>query len=204
MVVFDATILIVLLYPDAPPPRHPDTNDPVDRFRDRIDYLVSQIEKSRDKIIIPTPALSEILVRADEAAPKYLAKVNTVAVFRFAPFDKLAAVEVAAMTRGAIDTTPTRNRKGYQDGTWAKIKYDRQIVAIAKVNGAAVIYSDDGEIFKLGREHELTVIRTADLPLPPEDAQMKLNLPPRKEGEDGEEGGKPKSDRSISTRCPRA
>lgn len=174
MVVFDATILLALLHPDAPAPRHPETNEPVDRFRDRIDYLVSQLEKSRDKIIIPTPALSEILVRADSAAPKYLDKINSSSVFRPAPFDELAAVEVAAMTREALDVTG--NRRGNQDGTWAKIKYDRQIVAIAKVNASSIIYSDDKEIYKIGKKMGLTIIRIADLPLPPVNPQGALNL----------------------------
>ncbi len=189
MVVFDATILIALLNPDASPPRHPETNDPVEAFRDRIDHLISDLEKSLTKIIIPAPAISEILVRADKAAPEYLSRINSSAVFRPAPFDEIAAIEVAAMTRGAIDTTGSR--KGDQDGTWAKIKYDRQIVAIARVNRASVIYSDDREIFKLGQKQGLTVIRVADLPLPPEDAQIKMDLTPQEDGAGKRRGSEP-------------
>ena len=37
------------------------------------------------------------------------------------------------------------NKKDGSGEPWAKIKYDRQIVAIAKVIGASAIYSDDGE-----------------------------------------------------------
>lgn len=136
---------------------------------------MAQLEKSRDKIIIPTPALSEILVRADAAGPKYLDRINSAAVFRPASFDELCAIEVAAITKGALDSG---DKRGGQGGTWAKIKYDRQIVAIAKVNGASVIYSDDKDILKLGRKIGLTVIRIADLPLPPEDGQDSLDLIP--------------------------
>ena len=67
MVVFDATILLALLQSDCPPPRHPETNEPIDSFRERIDYLIKRLDKDKEKIIIPTPALSEILVRADSA-----------------------------------------------------------------------------------------------------------------------------------------
>lgn len=92
MVVFDASILIPLLYPNAPPPRHPENHKPIDNFKERLDYLIHQLEASREKIVVPTPALSEILVRAGEAAPKYLEKITSSASFRLAPFDTLAAV----------------------------------------------------------------------------------------------------------------
>ena len=59
--------------------------------------------------------------------------------------------------------------------TRAKAKFDDQIVAIAAVEGASLIYSDDKDIAKLvgGR---LRVVSIAELPLPPEDAQGTLPL----------------------------
>lgn len=173
MVVFDATILLALLHPDGYSPRHPITNELVDSFRERIGYLVSRLEKDLEKIIIPTPALSEILVRASAAGPQYLDHINTASVFRVASFDKRAAIEVAAMTREAI---AGGDKRGGIDATWAKIKFDRQIIAIAKVEGASIVYSDDEDIYKVGRQNGLTVIRTADLPLPPVDRQGELDL----------------------------
>ena len=132
MVVFDTTVLLPILWPGAPIPIHPQTGKPVERFRDRIDHLVARLEQNRTKIIIPTPVLSEILVRAGTAGPDYLAQINAKAVFRTVAFDERAAVEVAAMTRKALDAS---DKRGGVDGTWNKIKYDRQIVAIAKVEG---------------------------------------------------------------------
>ena len=173
MVVFDATILIALLYPNATVPRHPDTNDPVDEFLERIEFLVENLEKSGEKIVIPTPALSEILVRAGSAGPNYLSRVRSTSVFRPAPFDDLCAVEVAAISKGAI---ASGDKRGGQSGTWAKVKYDRQIIAIAKVKNAKVIYSDDREIYKLGKKLGLEVVRIADLPLLPQEAQGSLEL----------------------------
>ena len=168
MVVFDATILLALLWPDGPPPLDPDTNDPVIGYRKRIDFLVQRLERQRTKIVIPTPALSEILVRSGQAGPEYLSHICSTAVFRIVPFDVRAAVEVAAMTRDAISGGDKRSGGA---GTWAKIKYDRQIVAIAKVEGAATIYSDDRNVYNFGTAAGLTVLRIADLPLPPEDTQ---------------------------------
>ena len=62
------------------------------------------------------------------------------------------------------------------DGTYAKIKYDRQIVAIAKVEGVKTLYSDDKNIYKFAGRYGITVIRIADLPLPPEERQPELGL----------------------------
>ena len=122
-------------------PNHPQTSEPVERYRDRVDHLVTHLEQNRTKIIIPTPALSEILVRAGAAGPEYLAQINSQSVFRIVAFDERDAVEVAAMTRKSIDSSG--DKRGGVDGTRNKIKYDRQIVAIAKVEGVTALYSDD-------------------------------------------------------------
>jgi predicted nucleic acid-binding protein len=173
MVVFDTTILLPILWSGVPAPNHPQTGEPVERFRARINHLVSYLEKNRTKIIIPTPVLSEILVRAGAAGPDYLALINAQSVFRIVAFDERAAVEVAAMTRRALDAG---DKRGGVDGTWSKIKYDRQIVAIAKVEGAAALYSDDAGVRSFGKVVGLTVLGSWELPLPPEDPQTTLTF----------------------------
>jgi predicted nucleic acid-binding protein len=101
----------------VPIPINSTTGQPVDRFHDRIDHLLVQLEEDRTKIIIPTPALSEILVRAGTAGPEYLARINSEAVFRIVPFDEGAAVEVAGMTRSAVDSGVKR---GGVEGNWTR------------------------------------------------------------------------------------
>ena len=64
------------------------------------------------------------------------------------------------------------NKRGDTGGTWAEVKYDRQIVAIAKVHGATTIYSDDGGIKTLGARAKINVVSVADLPLPAQKAQL--------------------------------
>lgn len=171
MVVIDATTLLLLLRPGTPIPA--DANGlPIDRAQERIEHLVSQLDKSRTKIIIPTPALAEALVRAGtQGSQELIEKLQKFAVFRIEPFDVRAAAEVAAMSRDAL---AKGNKRGKSDATWAKVKYDRQIVAIAKVNGATTIYSDDSDIRTLGQSVKISVVSVADLPLPPEKAQMEL------------------------------
>jgi predicted nucleic acid-binding protein len=110
-----------------------------------------------------------VLVRAEPSdAPRIVEEINKAAVFHIASFDALAAIEVAAMTRTAISRG---DKKSGSQETWAKVKYDRQIVAIARVAQASVIYSDDRGIRALAKGAEISVVGIADLPLPPKIAQ---------------------------------
>ena len=173
MVVLDATTLFYLLDPDARAPTDPQTGLPVSRVKERVEYLVGTLEKNRDKVVVPTPALSELLVRAGTAGPGYLEILNKSAVFRIADFDQRAAVEAAAAIREAIDAGDKRSGS---TSPWAKIKFDRQIVAIAKVAGASTIYSDDDDIARLSRSAGIAVVRIQDLPLSPESSRLTLPL----------------------------
>jgi hypothetical protein len=61
MVVIDATMLMVLLRPAIIPSAGPD-GVKIDHPKERIEFLVQELEKAKTKIIVPTPALSEALV----------------------------------------------------------------------------------------------------------------------------------------------
>ena len=77
------------------------------------------------------------------------------------------------MTREALE------RGDLRAGTTApraKLKFDRQIIAIARVHQQATIYSDDGDIAKLAGALDLEVIPISGLPSPPEDAQLLFPL----------------------------
>jgi hypothetical protein len=162
-----------MLRPGTPVPNGAD-GLPIEKPKERIEYLVSQLDKAKTKIIIPTPALGEALVRAGaEPTQKIVEHLQKYSVFSIEPFDTRAAIEVAAMSREAL---AKGRKKGKSDATWAKVKYDRQIVAIAKVHGTQTIYSDDSDIRTLGVRAKINVVSLADLPLPPQKAQMELGL----------------------------
>lgn len=173
MVVIDATILLLLLRPESAVPLDA-AGRPVDHAPARVDFLIRELENLGSRILIPTPALSEVLVRAGATASQQIIDaINRRPVFRIEAFDTRAAIEVAAMTRSALDA---KSKKGSSDSTWAKIKYDRQIVAIARVNQASTIYSDDRDIRSIAAQADISVIGLADLQLPPEAAQHELPL----------------------------
>jgi predicted nucleic acid-binding protein len=175
MVVIDSTIVLLILRPGTLVPNGSD-GSPVSRPKDRIDYLVQRLSKAKSKIIIPTPVLSEALVKAGPAASqKVIEELQKYAVFSIEPFDTRAALEVAAMSREAL---ASGNKKGKSTAPWQKVKFDRQIVAIAKVHGVSEIYSDDSDIAALSERAKIKVIRLVDLPLPPTKAQLDLQLEP--------------------------
>lgn len=168
MVVFDATFLMLFLDPKV---KNGVGNNP------RVDHLVETLTKSRERIIVPTPALSELLVGAGDAAPQYLDILNRSAHFRIEPFGTKAAVEAAAAIRDAKGKGDKRG-KGVE-ASWAKVKFDRQIVAIAKVNGASIIYSDDDDVAKLAQPTGIQVIALSALPEPPSPPQIEMDLAPK-------------------------
>jgi hypothetical protein len=169
MVVIDATTLLLMLRPGTPVPGGRG-GVAIDRPKERIEYLVQQLDKAKTKIIIPTPALGEALVRAGaEASQQIVEYLQRYSVFSIESFDTRASIEVAAMSREA---NANGNKRGASDATWAKVKYDRQIVAIAKVHSATTIYSDDGDIETLGKRAKINVVGLAALPLPPQKAQL--------------------------------
>ena len=136
----------------------------MDRCQERIEYLVRMLDEAKTKIIIPTPALSEVLVIAGPDGSKYLAEINNRSCFKIADFDQRAAVEAAIQIRNAKEGGD--KREGTK-ATWAKVKYDRQIVAIAKVEGASTIYSDDEDIKKYATAIGIEVKGVESFPLPP-------------------------------------
>jgi hypothetical protein len=79
------------------------------------------------------------------------------------------------MTRDALGK---QKKKGDSAATWAKLKYDRQIVAIAKVYGATNIYSDDSDIRTMASKEGIKVIGLADLPVPNHARHTSFQFPP--------------------------
>jgi predicted nucleic acid-binding protein len=162
-VLFDVTFLVLLLDPKFKEAAQSDA---------RFEYLLDRLAKAKTKIIVPTPALSEVLIGAGDAAPHYLDIINNSSRFKILPFGERAAVEAAARHREAIDEGD--KKEGLRN--WPKVKYDRQIFAIAKVEAVECIYSNDSDIVKLGKKDGVEVCGLEELPFPPEDPQTKLDV----------------------------
>lgn len=179
MVLFDAAILNVAIDPKSNIPSDFRTGLPIPDARQRVDALIESLEKDGEGIIIPTPALCEALTTLAEKAIELTEQIERRSCFRIRPFGKREAIEVAMRTRAAI--LAGDKREGLTD-PWQKVKYDRQIVAIAKTENAIAIYSTDRAIHEHGKLWGIPVLHLADVPLgSPKGPQDTLEL------EDGNE-----------------
>lgn len=162
ILVVDSSALALIINPDADPPHDPATGFPLTRVRNRVELLLSGME-ARDTIIVPTPVLAEILVKAEDGAPDVLNGLLGSAKIRLVAFDVRAAVETAIMTREAL---ATGDKRGGSTQPWQKVKVDRQIVAIARAYGASRIYADDLGLVAFAKMLGIDVVSSWNLPLP--------------------------------------
>ena len=64
------------------------------------------------------------------------------------------------------------DKKGGVTAPWNKVKFDRQIVAIAKICNVSTIYSDDKNLETFATAQGISVMTVGQLPLPSEETQM--------------------------------
>ncbi len=152
-----------MLRPKGRPPRDPATQKPVDRVEDRIEKLLDDLDSEAERMILPTPVLSEFLILAGKDASAYLEKLARMRNILIKPFDEMAAIELAAVE---LEDRSRGGKRGGSTGIWAKVRFDRQIVAIARANKATRIYSDDLDLAKFASKVGIQVVPTWELPLP--------------------------------------
>ena len=181
MVVFDTTVALLAFRPGSPPPGDPATGRPIEHADARVSELLERLGKARTRIVIPAPALCELLIRAEGDVTELVAQLSRSATFRVEPFDTRASIELALMTRGAMSS---RDKREGVDAPYNKVRFDRQIVAIAKVSGAKTVYSDDRGLRTFAERQGLEVVGIADLPIPQAVREPPLPLP----GPTGSEG----------------
>ena len=173
MVIFDANFLLLLLDPNVGVPQDPATGQPLSRAKERVEHLLAALTEQRETIGIPTPVIAEILVHGGEAGSGWLGFLTDSSRFRVLPFDLRAAVEVASMTGAAVASGPKR---GDSSAPWQKVKIDRQIVACGIVERATSIFADDQSVTRLARSAGMGVVSSWELPLPPEDPQISMDV----------------------------
>ena len=69
MVAIDNTTLALLLHPKAKPPNDPQTKRPLEKCKERIEQLILDIEAEDERVVVPTPVLSEFLILAGKEGP---------------------------------------------------------------------------------------------------------------------------------------
>lgn len=169
IVVVDSSALALLVNHDANPPTDPSTGAALTLARERIEKFVGDMDAKNDVLVVPTPVLAEILVKAGQGAGEVKQQLGALARVRVVPFDELAAVELAAMT---IEIAAGGDKRGGDAQPWQKVKFDRQIIAIARVAQASLLYADDANLVATARRMGMTAISTWELPVPDVDNDL--------------------------------
>lgn len=171
IVAFDNTFLTLIINPKAKPGPDPATGLPVSHYKQRLDALIDSLSGSSNRVIIPAPCLAETLVAAADIA-NVLELIKSYSAIEIAPFDGKSAVELAIISQKAIANGDKRNGSVVP---WQQIKFDRQIVAIAKTANASIFYTDDASQSVFATEIGLSVKHSWELDLPPEYAQRDIS-----------------------------
>lgn len=150
MVVFDTSVLVDLFNVAL-----------IGERRERLDLLVNTLEEKRERIVVPTPAYTEFLVKAGTAKNAYYQRLeDSSSVFQIEPFSKRAAVECADLLERAFSL------KSRREITKTKFKFDWMIVATAKAHGASCLYCIDADIERYAVSAGIVATHIDALPLP--------------------------------------
>lgn len=184
---FDNTMLSALLNTSGKPIRIPGTDVPIDMPKERAEEIVAKIARDNRKIVLPAPAVAELLTAIGPDAEVYINIVLNSRVFEIGNFDARAAVELAFLNRGVFKGLDDKNKaEAYQ-----KRKVDRQIIAICKVAGVTEIYTDDNGLASRAKLCGIKPISLLECPIPDESRQIPLALAEHEvipEAEDEDDG----------------
>lgn len=172
MVVFDTTTILLVIDPTARPPVEPGTTTPVSRCAERVDFLLKGLSERGVRVMVPTPVIAEFLVKGGKNKVQYAQNFIASRNFVVGDFDIRAAIELVHLN----DPDLSSGKQLDPIVTKAKIKFDRQVVAIAKVEGADTLYTHDTGLRDVALANGLRVVMTWELPLPPQASQGELNL----------------------------
>lgn len=161
-VAFDANFISLLLHKHAKAPSDPATKQALLYCQERIQLLVEDLSKRKAKIVLPWPAMAEFMILAHPDHLQYVDEIKTYANFELVEFGARAAIELTMIFAGT-GKSPRKEK----DATWAKVKYDRQILAIALASGCGAIYTTDKKLGMLAAKHQIKHLDVFDLPLPP-------------------------------------
>jgi hypothetical protein len=168
-VAIDACILSQFLFEHCGELIDFNTGKAIKHARERIDGLIHKVEQEREYVVIPTPALSEAPVVVAPNVQEYLDILHSQACFKIVGFGERAAVEVALRAKVALSA---HDKKEAVKSAWNKVKYDRQIVAIARCENVSAIYSADRDIHTHARLWGMAVFNACDLPVPPHQGRL--------------------------------
>jgi rRNA-processing protein FCF1 len=178
IVVFDTCMIGLSISPHiAIAPNDPATGQPLINAKARVDALIKHLTEKKAKVIIPAPVFAELLVKDMQNVQQVINRLNLSSALSVEAFDERAAIELACINR---DIYAKHGKYKCNDiEIKAKISFDRQIIAIAKVHHADTIYTGDNGIKTKAEELGIKTVCLAELPEPlvKEQIPMEFEVP---------------------------
>ena len=166
MIIFDSNFVLTLLRQIEFGPEDKTTGKPLEFHMERVQGYFEALDAKKDVIGIPTPVIAELGIRGTTTVQELVSQLSKSARFRFLPFDAMAAIECASIARAALEAGQKRAGAADPKEVWAKLKFDRQILAIAIVNRATAVCTWDSNLMKLCKDHKISTISIFDLQVP--------------------------------------
>jgi len=136
----------------------------------RVEGLLQDMRKRREPIGIPAPVFAEFMAGITSTEKANAVALFSSTAFRFLPYDKKAAIETAMLIGRKVAGRPRQ-----------AVKVDRQIIAIAKANGARSILTNDTDMAADARHFGVTAQSIDKLEIPDQLKQHRIEF---KEGQD--------------------
>nr|ELR5167108.1 PIN domain-containing protein [Providencia rettgeri] len=178
-IIVDTNILICLMKKNSPTENLLGANGfaTVDDVELRSQALLDHIESSGGTLVLPAPVLAEYLlgIEGEKNKQKHTQLILSMSCFEILPFDELAAIECSLLPspnefkqfiKSEINSNATAN----------KIRYDRQIISIAKANNIDEIWSGDKEVSSKSTEFGMEIKSLLDIQPMALSEQITLNL----------------------------
>lgn len=151
-IVIDTNVLVQIMQNEgAKDLVDPETDKVVIGAFERAAALVDRIDALKGVVVLPAPVVAEYLLGIDRKHYQlHLDMLSGVKCIEVSPFDQLAAVECAMLVSNQ------EMKQLDPESKMAKLKYDRQILAIAIASGAKEIWTHDKQLYRRSKAMGLT------------------------------------------------
>lgn len=171
-VVFDSSFVVAAFDPVVVSAGGAEPNED---WRPRLDQCLLRLDREKARIVVPTPVLAEVFVKRPERMGGFLRTRQRSSRFLIGEFGAAAAAVAADLMQRHWPSPKARSIE------WSRhrLKFDLQILAIARVANATCIYTNDKELAELARAERISAVRFRDLPpAGPGQPSLPLSAPP--------------------------
>lgn len=168
-VIFDTNVLVQALTgtKEGVSLTDPRTGNVISDLELRAQALVDHVDSQGGSVLIPAPVLAEFLVGIDKSSQQtYINLIKSQSCFEVVAFDEIAAIECAQFP----DLKALKQMMA--SDTTAKVKFDRQILAIAKASGVKEVWTHDKGVYNRCENFGLIAKSLADISPAPQQFPM--------------------------------